>query len=94
MAHRRNSRLRPAGEAAKAPAGSPAPVAEESQGLSIASLLSPVSTSSGKADRLVVNRTSKGSLLMDTPVVLQKRQKLGQAEQVRNRFVEAAASDV
>jgi len=67
-------------EAAKAAAGT-AP-AEESEGLSIASLLGPVSTSSGKADRLVVNRTSKGSLLMDSPVVLQKRQKLGQAEQL------------
>jgi hypothetical protein len=69
-------------ETAKAPVEEP-PVAEESQGLSIASLLSPVSTSSGKADRLVVNRTSKGSLLMDTPVALQKRQKLGQAEQIQ-----------
>ncbi|MBL8907264.1 MAG: DUF882 domain-containing protein [Rhizobiales bacterium] len=60
-----------------------APVAEGSQSLSIASLLGPVSTSSGKADRLEVNRTSKGSLLMDSPVVLQKRQKLGQAEQLQ-----------
>lgn len=57
------------------------PASEESQGLSIASLLGPVSTSTGKADRLVVNRTSKGSLLMDSPVILQKRQKLGQVEQ-------------
>jgi len=69
-------------ETAKAPVEE-APVADEAQGLSIASLLSPVSTSSGKADRLVVNRTSKGSLLMDTPVALQKRQKLGQAEQIQ-----------
>jgi len=69
-------------ESAKASAES-APVAEESQGLSIASLLGPVSTSSGKGDRLVVNRTSKGSLLMDSPVVLQKRQKLGQAQQLQ-----------
>ncbi|MFO0990973.1 MAG: DUF882 domain-containing protein [Hyphomicrobiales bacterium] len=58
----------------------PAKVAEQSEGLSIASLLEPVSTSTGKADRLVVNRTAKGSLLMDSPVVLQKRQKLGQVE--------------
>jgi hypothetical protein len=67
-------------ETAKASAGE-APVAEGTQELSIASLLSPVSTSTGKGDRLVVNRTSKGSLLMDSPIVLQKRQKLGQVEQ-------------
>jgi uncharacterized protein YcbK (DUF882 family) len=67
-------------ETAKASAAE-APVAEGTQELSIASLLSPVSTSTGKADRLVVNRTSKGSLLMDSPIVLQKRQKLGQVEQ-------------
>jgi uncharacterized protein YcbK (DUF882 family) len=59
----------------------PAETAEQAEGLSIASLLGPVSTSTGKGDRLVVNRTSKGSLLMDSPVVLKKRQKLGLVEQ-------------
>jgi uncharacterized protein YcbK (DUF882 family) len=68
-------------ENAEAAPAQPAHETEQSEGLSIASLLGPVSTSTGKADRLVVNRTTKGSLLMDSPVVLQKRQKLGQAQQ-------------
>jgi uncharacterized protein YcbK (DUF882 family) len=71
----------PLNEAPKAVKTAPA---EEptAQGLSIASLLGPVSSTKGKADRLVVNRTTKGSLLMDSPVVLQKRQKLGQLQKL------------
>jgi len=70
----------PLNDAAKT--GANAPAETSSQGLSIASLLGPVSTN-GKADRLVVNRTSKGSLLMDSPVALQqKRQKLGQLQKL------------
>jgi uncharacterized protein YcbK (DUF882 family) len=60
--------------------------ATQPEGLSIASLLgstpanAATTTTGGKADRLIVNRTSKGSLLMDSPVTLQKRQKLGQLQ--------------
>jgi hypothetical protein len=61
--------------------------ATQPEGMSIASLLgstpaNAATTTGGKADRLVVNRTSKGSLLMDSPVTLQKRQKLGQLQQL------------